>query len=57
MLLEDLKILNSSPTKVYYDNKATISIAHNPVPYDRTKRVQVDKHLIKERSACHIYQP
>lgn len=57
MLLEDLKILNSSPTKVYYDNKATISIAHNPVPYDRTKRMQVDKHLIKERSACHIYQP
>ena len=31
--------------KLYYDNKATISIAHNP----GTKHVEVDKHFIKEK--------
>ena len=35
--------------KVYCDNKATISIAHNPVLHDRTKHIEVDKHFIKEK--------
>lgn len=33
----------------YCDNKATISIAHNPVHHDRTKHVEVDRHFIKEK--------
>ena len=35
--------------KLYCDNKAAISIAHNPVLHDRTKHVEVDKHFIKEK--------
>ena len=35
--------------KLYYDNKVAISIAHNPIPHDRTKHVEVDKHFIKEK--------
>lgn len=35
--------------KVYCDNKASISIAHNPVFHDRMKRVEIDKHFIKEK--------
>ena len=31
------------------DNKATISISENPVQYDRTKHVEVDRHFIKEK--------
>ena len=34
---------------MYYDNKAAISIAHNPVLHDRTKHVEIDKHFIKEK--------
>ncbi|PON98836.1 hypothetical protein TorRG33x02_054510 [Trema orientale] len=37
------------PMKVYCDNKAAISIAHNLVLHDRTKHVEVDKHFIKEK--------
>ena len=48
-LLEELKALDSQPMKLYYDNKAAISIAHNPVLHDRTKPVEVDKHFIKEK--------
>ena len=35
--------------RIYYDNKAAISIAHNPVLHDRTKHIEVDKHFIKEK--------
>lgn len=48
-LLEDLKLSDPSPMKVYCDNKAVISIAHNPVLHDRKKHVEVDRHFIKEK--------
>lgn len=48
-LLEELKATKSSPMKLYCDNKAAISIAHNPVLHDRTKHVEIDKHFIKEK--------
>ena len=47
--MQELKIAGPTPMKVYCDNKAAISIAHNPVLHDRTKHVEVDKHFIKER--------
>ncbi|KAL6294169.1 hypothetical protein ACE6H2_002311 [Prunus campanulata] len=31
------------------DNKAAISIAHNPVQHDRTKHVEVDRHFIRQK--------
>jgi hypothetical protein len=48
-MLEELKALDSLPMKLYCDNKAAISIAHNLVLHDRTKHVEVDKHFIKEK--------
>ncbi|RVW98604.1 hypothetical protein CK203_032151 [Vitis vinifera] len=47
-ILEELKIPSPSPMKAYRDNKATISISHNLVLHDRTKHVEVDKHLSKK---------
>ena len=35
-LLKDLKIGLSLPIRVFCDNKAAVSVAHNPVLYDRT---------------------
>lgn len=35
--------------KLYYDNKAVISIANNPVQHDRTKHMEIDKHFIKQK--------
>ena len=60
-LLEDLNISVSLPIKVYCDNKAAILIAHNMVLHDRTKRIKVDKHCIKEKNEngliCIPYVP
>ena len=34
---------------LYYDDKAAINIAHNPVQHDRTKPIEIDRHFIKEK--------
>ena len=44
----------SFPMKLYCDNKAAISIAHNPVQRDRTKHVEVDRHFIKEKLKMEV---
>ncbi|GAV56879.1 hypothetical protein CFOL_v3_00420 [Cephalotus follicularis] len=48
-LLSELSIPYNSPMRLYCDNKAAVSIAHNHVHHDRTKHVEVDRHLIKEK--------
>ena len=48
-LLEELKVIRRFPMKVLCDNKTAIAIAYNPVLYERTKHVEVDKHFIKEK--------
>ena len=35
--------------QLYCDNKATISIARNPIHHDRIKHVEVDRHFITEK--------
>ena len=49
IILGDLIIKWDSPMRLYYDNKSVISIAHNPVQYDQTKHVEIDRHFIKEK--------
>ena len=35
--------------KLYYDNKAIISIAHNPLQQDRIKNIEINHQFIKEK--------
>lgn len=49
ILLAELGFDSKDSMQLYCDNKATISIAHNPVQYDRTKHVEIDRHFIKEK--------
>ena len=44
-ILQELKVLEALPMKLYHDNKAAISIVH----HDGTKHVEVNKHFIKEK--------
>ncbi|PRQ19236.1 putative RNA-directed DNA polymerase [Rosa chinensis] len=48
-LLRDLGFKQKKVMPIYYDNKAAIEIAHNPIQHDRTKHVEVDRHFIKEK--------
>lgn len=49
-------IENTKPMNLYCDNKAAIQVAQNPVQHDRTKHVEVDHHLIKEKLDKKIIQ-
>ena len=49
LLLMDLGYLPRQPIRLYCNNKATCDIAHNLVQHDRTKHVEVDRFLIKEK--------
>lgn len=48
-VLEELKRPIELPMRLYCDNQAAISIAHNPVQHDRTKHIEIDRHFIKEK--------
>lgn len=56
-----LKVSQKTPLRVYCDNKAASSIAHNPVLHDRTKYIEIDEHIIKEKletgAICIPYLP
>ena len=41
-VLKELRQPIIYPLRLYCDNKAAISIAHNPIQYDRTKYVEID---------------
>ncbi|CAL2268192.1 unnamed protein product [Prunus armeniaca] len=49
ILFRDLRITIQGPMRLFCDNKAAISIAHNPVQHDRTKHIEIDRHSIKEK--------
>ena len=49
IVINDLRIKMEGPTRIYYDNKLAINIAHYLIQHDRTKHIETDRHLIKEK--------
>lgn len=46
--MNDLKMPNTNPTKLYCDSKSAINIVNNPVQHDWMKHVRIDRHFIKQ---------
>ena len=55
-LLQELEISPILPMKLYCDNKAACDIAHNPVQYDHTKHVKINRHFIKEQLEVKVIE-
>ena len=48
-LLADFHIPHSQPALLYTDSKPASEIAYNPVHHERTKHIQLDCHLVREK--------
>src|SRR6185312_8872329 len=47
-LLKELRVLKNETMLLHCDNVEAINIANNPVQFDRTKHVEIDRFFIKE---------
>jgi len=48
-LFTELNITFHKPTSLYCDNRSAVYLAHNPIFHERTKHIEIDCHLIREK--------
>ncbi|KAL8119074.1 hypothetical protein AgCh_016538 [Apium graveolens] len=56
-LLAELKISIARPAELFCDNQSAIYIATNPVFHERTKHIEMDCHLVREKIQKGVIVP
>ncbi|XP_073025307.1 uncharacterized protein [Primulina eburnea] len=55
-VLNDMGLTLTAPARLFCDNKAALHIAANPMYHERTKHIEIDCHLIREKLKSGIIQ-
>ncbi|XP_073017753.1 uncharacterized protein [Primulina eburnea] len=53
-LLKDLHVHIDGPVALFSDSKSSIHIASNPIFHERTKHIEIDCHVVRERIQAGI---
>ena len=48
-LLQDFRVDFTAPAVLYCDNNSALHLAANPVFHERTKHIELDCHLVREK--------
>ena len=56
-ILQDLKVPLSEPALLYCNNQAALHIAANRVIHERTKHIEIDCHIVREKLQAGIIKP
>lgn len=55
-LFKELGVTNIQPVKLFCDNRSAMYIVANPVFHERTKHIEIDCYLVREKlQKCVIY--
>jgi len=56
-LLQDLKVSCNLSAQLFCGNQAALHIAANPVFHERTKHIEIDYYIVREKLQAEIISP